>query len=444
MFGKPRVVKGKEPAAPPDGVAEIALCVFDKKRKVKHAFRSSRIPVSDRDSFNVLRDPQKAFDNNSVLAEAVALQTPAALTFTYGDGLSKFLSVLPYEHKRGKLNFACLQISVKKAELETAMPACIRALLEGRVCLLIADAENTIFSAGSNVPEAFGYSGTALQGMQLSDLFGSNDLKMISACSADSNESTLSCAFHCLDRSRRDVEVKKYSTTDGFVLYVICDVTRPKLNEEITAVATRERRRIGQDLHDSIGQLLTGISLLSRSLANGLQRDNRQGSDDAAQISELADDASNQIRQISRGLMPSDIVQRGLYSSLRNLARITTDSCGLQCEAIIDETIEFSDGAVETHLFRIAQEAVNNAVRHSGGDQIEIIISERNELPQLEIKDNGRWRNIMENSGGIGMKTMEYRASAINGQLNIGQVSGGGTHVVCRVEAEEFLETKVV
>ncbi|MDF7799988.1 sensor histidine kinase [Pontiellaceae bacterium B1224] len=443
MFGKPRVVKEKEAPPPPDGVAEIALCVFDKKHRVKYAFRSRDHSVVSGDAFNVLRDPQKAFDN-SVLAEAVASNTSALLTFTFGDGVAKYLSVLPYEHKPGKIYYACLQISVQKADDETGMPAYIRALREGRACLLIADAGKTIVSVSANIPEAFGYSRTALEGLQLSDLFGPADLNMISSCSPNTNESILSCSFSCQDQSRRDVEVKKYSTTDGYVLYTICDVTRAQLNEEIAAVTTRERRRIGQDLHDSIGQLLTGISLLSRSLANSLLREKALESDDAVQISELADDANNQIRQISRGLMPSDIVYRGLYPSLRDLAKMTSDSCGFQCAAIIDESIEFSDGAVETHLFRIAQEAVHNAVRHSGGSEIEIIISERNGLPQLEIKDNGSWRNIMENSGGIGMKTMQYRASAINGRLNIGQIAGGGTHVVCRLEAEEVQGTEVV
>lgn len=443
MFGRKKNSKGNKAPAPPEGMAEVALCVFDHKHNVKHAFRSGDSTVLKGDSFNLLNDPVKAFDN-SVLAEAVSRNVAASLAFTFGEGHSKYLFVLPYEHKPRKKYYACLQLSIEKTEPGAPIPPGIRAWREGRTCLLIVDAGKTIVSVSSMVPEAFGYSSAALQGMQLSDLFGSADLNMIFSCSTDTNEPILSCALHCLDRSRREVEVKKYSTTAGFVLYAICDVTRVQLNEEILAVTTRERRRIGQDLHDSIGQLLTGISLLSRSLANSLQRDKTQESGDAVQISELADDASNQIRQISRGLMPSDIVHRGLYPSLRDLARITTDSCGFRCEAIIDETIEFADGAVETHLFRIAQEAVHNAVRHSGGNEIEISISERNELPQLEIKDNGSWRNIMENSGGIGMKTMQYRASAINGQLSIGKVSDGGTRVVCRLEAEEFIETKAV
>jgi signal transduction histidine kinase len=442
MFGKPKVAKKKTIPVPPDGVAEILLCVFDEKRNVKHSFHSKRDPNAESEGFSLLSHSQATLDN-TILLEAISSHRPASLAYAHGDGLMKLLFVLPYERKKGKWRFACQQILIGKPDPDKAPPAWLSSLIEGRACLFIADTENAICSVSSKVPDAFGYSPESLQGINLKDLFGAADLGMMTYSATNTNESILSGVFHCLDGARRDVEVKKYAVSDGFILYEVCDVTRQQLNEEITAVITRERRRIGQDLHDSIGQILTGISLLSRSLANSLQRDDIPGNEDAAQISELADDASNQIRQISRGLMPSDIVHRGLYPSLRELARITRVSCGFACEAIIDESVEFSDGAVETHLFRIAQEAVNNAVRHSGGDRIEIVVSEAQDLPQLEIKDNGRWRNIMENSGGIGMKTMQYRASVINGHLNIAQITGGGTHVVCRLEVEEFLETKV-
>jgi len=106
--------------------------------------------------------------------------------------------------------------------------------------------------------------------------------------------------------------------------------------------------------------------------------------------------------------------------------------------------VEIHDGAIETHLFRIAQEAVNNAVRHSGGNRITICISDKDGNPKLEIRDNGQWRHILENQGGIGLKTMEYRASAINGRLDICQLESGGTCVSCQLETEEFIETKVL
>ena len=140
--------------------------------------------------------------------------------------------------------------------------------------------------------------------------------------------------------------------------------------------------------------------------------------------------------------MPSDIVQSGLFPSLRNLARITTESCGLHCAVELDETVEFADSAVETHLFRIAQESVNNAIRHANATRIDILVSQVNGMPQLEINDNGQWKEMQENSGGIGLKTMQYRATAICGQLNVGPSGNGGTTVVCRLEMEDLFETR--
>ena len=391
--------------------------------------------------FKLLNDPDRAFES-CVLSEAVSSHRPVSISFSYGEGENKYLYVLPYERKKGQLRFVCMQVATGKTNPDprNSSPTC--ALAEHQVCLLLADGEGLIQTASAKVPKEFGFTSDNLVGRHLSDLFAPADWSMISACLPDTNEPTLNCAFRCMDGAKRDVQVKTFSMPDGYTLYGICDATRPQLNEEITLINTRERRRIGQDLHDSIGQLLTGISLLSRSLANGLKRDGSSGGADAAQISELADDANNQIRQISRGLMPSDIVRHGLFASLQNLARTTTVSCGVICESQLDETVTFADRAVETHLLRIAQESVNNAVRHAGATRIDIIVSQVDGLPQLEIRDDGKWKGIEEDSGGIGMKTMQYRASAICGELQVGPVEQGGTAVVCRLEVDESLETR--
>ncbi len=443
MFGWKKNIWETLVAAPPEGVLELIFCVYDEKLKLKHHYRSVRDEAIEDDRFRFLNEPTQAIETG-LLAEAASTGKPATISFAYGAGLNKLLYVMPYERKRDKLNLACIQISMDRSSPDQAPAAYVCALNEGKAFFLIADPANHILAVSAKVPEAFGYSSNTLQEVSLAELFGPSDLSMIASSAPDSNQSILSCVFHCLDGSRRDVEVKKYTATDGCMLFGISDVTRLQLNEEITAVASRERRRIGQDLHDSIGQVLTGISLLSRSLANSLERAGSVDCQDAKQVSELADDANNQIRQISRGLMPSEVVQRGLYPSLRELAQLTTDSCGFTCDAVIDEQVEIHDGAIETHLFRIAQEAVNNAVRHSGGNRITIYISDEDGNPKLKIQDNGRWRHIIENQGGIGLKTMEYRASAINGQLDIRQLESGGTCVICQLEAEEFLETKVL
>ncbi|QBG46114.1 PAS domain S-box protein [Verrucomicrobia bacterium S94] len=441
MFGWKKTVR-ENAIPPPIGVAELVFCVFDEKKRMKHRFSSCSGSEAEQ-RFRFLKDPDGSIEH-ALLVEAAESRQPVSMQFAYDAGRNSYLHILPFERKTGKWFFGAVQVGMERPDPDRGASQFSAALRERRVGLILADGKQAVLSASSVLPDAFGYSAEALKGRPLSELFSASDLRELQQGAANTNRSILNGAFYALDGSKRDVEVLKYSASDDCVLYAVIDVTRAQLNEEITAVTTRERRRIGQDLHDSIGQVLTGISLLSRSLANSLKRAGCTGHEDAVQISELADDASNQIREISRGLMPMEVVSRGLIPSLRELARTVQESCGVECVAFIDEEISFGDGAVETHLFRIAQEAVNNAVRHSGGTRIVIHLSREDGYPQLEVQDNGRWRNIMESGGGIGLKTMEYRASVINGQLNIGRVENGGTSVVCRLDADEVLETKVM
>ncbi len=441
MFGFSSKVDHKEVSIPPGDIDEVVFCVFDDKHRLLHHFSSGDDFAERTEYFRFLNVPERAFEN-CVVREAVETGRPACVSVDYGDGMKKCLHVLPYERKHGKHRYACFQIGSGNTGQDKAESGKGCTLIQDRFCLLLVDPSNTIHSASSNVPKSFGYSSPNLTGMNLSDLFSLVDLEVIRSCSTDTNDAIFSCVFYCLDGARREVEIKKYSAPDHFTLYTIIDITPPQFTEEISQIATRERRRIGQDLHDSIGQLLTGISLLSRSLANSLKRVGNAGDADASQISALADEASNQIRQISRGLMPSEIVQRGLLDSLRELARNTTSSCGILCMARLDDTVEFADGAVETHLYRIAQEAVNNAVRHAEASRIEIVISKQNDASRLEVIDNGTWKGLLENTDGIGMKTMEYRASAIGAHLKAGSDPSGGSRVVCVLETDDLMAVR--
>jgi PAS domain S-box-containing protein len=440
LFGR---LQKKTALSPPSaGILELIFCVFDEKHKIHHSFRANQPDISGANSFLLIDHPERIRDN-PLLKDAFNLRTATSFSFSFGTGQQKYLYILPYERKSGKWRFACLQITTVLSASSSLENSCVCALAEDRVCLILVDSGGIICSVSSRIPESFGYTTETLLGIPLADLFSPSDIEVLQACSADTNESITSCSLLGQNGSKRDVELKKFSAADKYMLYSISDVAPKHRLEEFAMVTSRERRRIGQDLHDSIGQIITGISLLSRSLSNSLKKEDHDRSEDASQISELSDDASNQIRQISRGLMPSEIVQRGLHIALQDLARTTTESCGIICEAQLDDALLFSDVAVETHLYRIAQEAVNNAVRHAQAGRIDIIISEINGLQQLEVVDDGAWSEPEDTISGIGLKTMEYRASAIGGQLHIGALEQGGTRVACRMEKDESLATRV-
>ena len=429
-------------ASPPDGVSALIFCVVDEKFRFHHHFRACRPDEMDDDLFQFMETPSRILEN-PILHDAFRTRSALSVALSFGEGRRKYIYVLPYERKKGKWRFACVQVTTSPPDPDAAEQPCVCALAEERMCLVLVDSRHAIQSVSSRVPESFGHASEDLVGMNLQELFNDSDFEVLQACTADTNESILGCAFACLDGTKREVEINKFSATDKCTLYGICDVSPRQRMEEFGEVTARERRRIGQDLHDSLGQTLTGMSLLSRSLSNILRRDGHGSCGDASPISELADEASNQVRQISRGLMPSEIVRHGLYESLRELARITTGSCGVVCETRLDDSLEFTDVAVETHLYRIAKEAVNNAVRHAVASRIDIVVSEINGMTQLNVIDDGRWIEPAANVVGIGLKTMEYRASAIGGLLHVGTNPQGGTQVVCRLENDESLATKV-
>ncbi len=438
MFGVSGKVEVIEGSAPPAGVAALLFCVIDNRGRVCHQFAARADSTDLPDSFCFLDEPEKASEH-LFLKEAMGTQKPVSVSLSYEKGLRKFIYILPYEWKRGKWRYACIEVLKESRQSDANYQPDQCVLAEERGCFLLADDRNMIRACSAQVPVSFGYSYSNLYGMHLGDLLSDADLVRVLSGSPDSCEPVSKCIFRSLNGSRLEVDIKAFSAPDNCTLYSVCDASPQEFREEISQVSMRERRRIGQDLHDSIGQLLTGISLLSRSLANDLQRAGNKGCEDAAQISELADDASNQIRQISRRLMPSEIVQRGLFDSLRNLAKVTTNSCAIRCNARIDDSVVFADGAVETHIYRIAQEAVNNAVRHSNATRLDIIVRQQNGLPVLEISDNGKWKEMGGTLGGIGMKTMKYRASVIGGTLKVEVGELGGTRVICRLEADELL-----
>lgn len=210
------------------------------------------------------------------------------------------------------------------------------------------------------------------------------------------------------------------------------DVTEQKrLETEVIKVAEQEQMRIGNDLHDGVGQVLTGIMSLTEALECNLKGEPQQ---EAARIRELVSEAIKQVRQLSHGLSPSAVKHRGLAASLRLLAERIRSS-RLDCEPRISWEPQFKDVETETHLFRIAQEAVTNAIRHGKPTKITISLSrESGHYGLMEIEDNGvgiKARKL-DLSEGIGVRVMRYRTGLIGGEFQITGRPEGGTRVRCR------------
>jgi PAS domain S-box-containing protein len=209
---------------------------------------------------------------------------------------------------------------------------------------------------------------------------------------------------------------------------------RKRLESEILLVSERERCRVAQDLHDGVGQQLAGISCLSDVLKSTLAAQGSPETANAARISKLLDAAVNQTRSLARGLHPVAPERDGLMSALENLALIVTDLFEVPCEFQCPEPVLIEDSSVATHLYRIAQEAATNAVKHGQPERIVIRLSLKPESIILTVSDDGLgFDKNASRRDGLGLRIMDYRGSMIGGTVAHQNKAGGGTDVVCTV-----------
>ncbi|MCU0770138.1 MAG: PAS domain S-box protein [Verrucomicrobia bacterium] len=221
----------------------------------------------------------------------------------------------------------------------------------------------------------------------------------------------------------------------GFVALLHDIRQRKRLERELVEVSERERQQVGRELHDELGQILHGVHFLASDLEVRLRR---QGVAEAAELSRLThflDEALSTTRNLARGLQPVPPVPEGLMKALHELALRIRKVYGLSCRFLCPQPVLIEDPAVATHLFRIAQEAVNNAVRHARCKRIRIRLKATPERLLLGIQDDGHVRfPALNRRPGMGLHVMQFRASAVNGSLVVQRRAGGGTEVVCTVE----------
>jgi signal transduction histidine kinase len=209
---------------------------------------------------------------------------------------------------------------------------------------------------------------------------------------------------------------------------------RERSTAQMADVVWREQQALLHTLHDALGQTLTGLGMLGAGLSQHLGRGEIAGAAEAArQISEEARRALEQVRSLARGLFPMAVEPEALMGALRELAATTRSIHGVRVDVEGDEQSSILEGSVATQLYRIAQEAVTNAVKH--GRPRAIQISLRSEQPaRLCVSDDGvGFQNTEPNSGGMGLRIMRHRAASIGARLKVEPGASGGTVVTCAV-----------
>jgi len=233
---------------------------------------------------------------------------------------------------------------------------------------------------------------------------------------------------------------------NGTVRHIIAtgiDITESKrLERAILEISAREEHRIGQDLHDGLGQHLTGIAFMSKVLEQKLAEGSRAEAADASKIVRLVNEAIHKTRELSRGLLPVVSDAHGLMSALEQYALEVHDLFGLVCRFECDHPVLINDEKVANHLYRIAQEAVNNAIKHGHGANILITLCAEDDCLKLSIHDDGVGLPAdVRNSTGMGLHIMNYRAKMIGAELQVQRCSDhghdgpSGTVVTCKLQS---------
>lgn len=207
---------------------------------------------------------------------------------------------------------------------------------------------------------------------------------------------------------------------------------RKSIEKKFVEISEKEQRRIGQDLHDSLGQILTGISFISKGLEQKLAGKQVVEANQAATITKLVNEALINMRSLVRILNPVKLEADGFILAIQELAENIKKTFGISCRINLDEPVFVYDNSIATHLYRIVQEATNNAIRHGNAKNIEINIRSSDNRLFIATKDDGPgFPPVLEMKDGMGLNIIKYRAKMIGASLKISQCPDGGTVVEC-------------
>lgn len=278
--------------------------------------------------------------------------------------------------------------------------------------------------------------------MPLSELIGKNMRDVVSPelahrtvqamHEAFSSQSVVTFEYHLIfNQNLFHFEARIMPCAAHEVMAIIRNITRKKnLEKEILEISDREQERIGRDLHDGLGQQLTGIALMSKSLSQILKHQGNLESKNAEDISILANESIAQCRSLSRGLYPVELKDNGLLAALEELVARCENFYKIRCVLNMSSMLAGCDTDLSLHLYRIVQEAINNAIKHGDAKNISIDLEKTQGVMRLSIIDDGL--GFGEDAGkGMGFNIMRYRASVIGAELDVKSQKNKGTEVIC-------------
>jgi signal transduction histidine kinase len=207
---------------------------------------------------------------------------------------------------------------------------------------------------------------------------------------------------------------------------------RERLERELMTIAEKERRSVGNDLHDGLCQHFTATAIAAQVLARRLEKEHHAAAADARGLMKLVEDGIGQTRQLAKGLLLVTVEIDGLATALAEMAASSTAQFRVPCEFRVAGAPTVRDVMVSTHLYRIAEEAVRNAVRHGKAGRVRLDLSGGEQSVRLVVDDDGVGLPGPELRGrGMGLRIMAHRAQIIGAKFTVGAAPHGGTRIEC-------------
>jgi PAS domain S-box-containing protein len=207
---------------------------------------------------------------------------------------------------------------------------------------------------------------------------------------------------------------------------------RRRLEHELLEITEKERRRIGLDLHDDLGQKLSGVALMVKGLQVKLTKQHSADAKEAAKIHQLIQEAMDHASDVAHDLATLDFRQNDLAEALRQLAAHARNAFGITCQVRAEDSVPVLEPNVVQQLYKIAQEALTNAIKHGKASRVTIALSPDEDQLQLSIRNNGApFPSVVSQNAGMGLRIMSYRANLIDASLDIRPGRPDGTLVTC-------------
>jgi len=228
---------------------------------------------------------------------------------------------------------------------------------------------------------------------------------------------------------QRDLNLKVHERTRALTEEM---AERERLEKEILEISERERRRIGDDIHDTLCQHLTATALAGQVLTEKLAKQSAAEGADARRIVGLIEEGITMARNMARGLHPVQVDAEGLMHAFRTLATNITQTGKMECVFECEAPVLVEDTATATNIYRIGQEAIANALRHSKASRISVTLSSRSDRLTLMVEDDGvGLPDDWDKGSGLGARIMAHRAAMIGARLSVEPNPTGGALVAC-------------